>query len=200
MGIKTIKADIIFTGEQILQGIYDIVVDYTFVHKDETQEKGNFMVVGEKAIVKAHVELPVSEIFELKTIKADIIFNGEHFLQGIYDVTVVYTFVHKDGTEEKGTLKLEGKKAVVKAHVVLPVSEITKVLKGLTSLLNEFMTPSQKLIYERIIGKLFEIKTIKADIIFTGEQILQGIYDIVVDYTFVHKDETQEKGNFIVVG
>ena len=182
------------------------------------KDKANPMIGG-----KVHVEMPVSEIwkilekgtsllmtpfqkeiyetifgklFELQTFKADIIYNGEQILQGIYDITVVYTFVHKDGTEEKGTFKLEGKKAIVKAHVELPVSEITKVLKGLTSLLNEFMTPSQKLIYEKIIGKLFEIKTIKADITFTGEQILQGIYDIVVVYTFVHIDQTEEKGTF----
>jgi len=198
--IKTIKTDIIFNGEQILQGIYDIVVDYTFVQKDGAEEKGIFKLEGKKAIVKAHVVLPVSEIFQLKTIKTDMIFNGEKILEGIYDIMVDYTFVHIDQTEEKGTFKLEGKKAIIKANVELPVLEIWKILDLGTSLLNDYMTPSLKQIYKEIFGKLFEIKTIKADIIFKGDQILLGLYDIAVDYTFVHKDETKEKGTFMVEG
>merc|ERR1719186_887063 len=198
--IKTIKADLIFRGEQILQGIYEVAMDYTFVHKDGAEEKGIFKLEGKKAIVKAHVELPVFEIFELKTIQAGIIFNGEQILHGIYDVTVHYLFVHKDGTEEKEKFMLEGKKAIVKVNVELPVSGTWKKLELGTSLLTELMTPVQKQVYEKIFGMLYEIKFIKADIILNGEQILQGMYNIAMDYTFVHKDGTEEIGTFMVQG
>merc|ERR1719186_309450 len=196
--IKTIRADLIFRGEQILKGIYEVTMDYTFVHKDGAEEKGIFKLEGKKAIVKAHFELPVFEIFELKTIKAGIIFNGEQILHGIYDVTVHYSFVHKDGTEEKVKFMLEGKKAIVKVNVELPVSGTWKNLELGTSLLTELMTPVQKQVYEKIFGMLYEIKFIKADIILNGEQILQGMYNIAMDYTFVHKDGTEEMGTFMV--
>merc|ERR1719186_2009231 len=198
--IKTIKADLIFRGEQILQGIYEVAMDYTFVHKDGAEEKGIFKLEGKKAIVKAQVELPVFEIFELKTIKADINFNGEQILHGIYDVTVHYSFVHKEGTEEKTKFMLEGKKATIKVNVELPVSEICKIFELGTNLLTELMTPVQKQVYEKIFGMLYEIKFIKADIILNGEQILQGMYNIAMDYTFVHKDGTEEIGTFMVQG
>merc|ERR1719427_1555081 len=107
-------------------------------------------------------------------------------------------FVHKDGTEEKGTFTLEGKKATVKAHVELPVSEIWTMLELGTSVLKEYMTLSQKHIYEIIFGKLLETKTIKADIIFKGEQLLQGIFEVPTDYTFVHKNGVEETGTFMV--
>merc|ERR1719186_390563 len=196
--IKTIKADLIFRGEQILQGIYEVAMDYTFVHKDGAEEKGIFKLEGKKAIVMAHVELPSFEIFELKTIKADINFNGEQILHGIYDVTVHYSFVHNDGTEEKVRFMLEGKKAIVKVNVELPVSGTWTKLELGTSLLTELMTPVQKRVYEKIFGMLYEIKFIKADIILNGEQILQGMYNIAMDYTFVHKDGTEEMGTFMV--
>merc|ERR1719186_2134793 len=198
--IKTIKADLIFRGEQILQGIYEVAVDYTFVHKDGTEEKGIFKGEGKKAIVKAYVELPVFEIFELKTIKAGIIFNGEQILHGIYDVTMHYSFVHKEGTEENTKFTLEGKKATLKVNVELPVSEICKIFELGTNLLTKFMTPFQKQVYEKIFGMLYEIKFIQADIILNGEQILQGMYNIAMDYTFVHKDGTEEIGTFMVQG
>merc|ERR1719508_526788 len=138
------------------------------------------------------------KIFEIKTIKADIILNGEQILLGIYDIMVDCSFVHKDGIVEKGTFLLEGKKSNVMVHVELPVSETWKILELGTSLLNEYMTPYQKQIYEKIIGKLFEIKTIKADFVVKGEQILQGMYEIATDYTFVHKDGIEENGTFMV--
>ena len=137
---------------------------------------------------KVHVEMPVSEILkkiegetvmlkelmtpfqkqiyeiifgkllEIKTIKADIIIDGEQIYQGIYDITVDYTFVHEAGTEEKGTFVLQGKKWLILANFELPVCEIWKMLELGTSL-KELMTPVQKNIYEKFFGKLFEIKT-----------------------------------------
>merc|ERR1719508_710618 len=89
-------------------------------------------------------------------------------------------------------------KAIVKVNVELPVSGTWKKLELGTSLLNELMTPVQKQVYEKIFGMLYEIKFIKADIILNGEQILQGVYNLAMDYSFVHKDGTEEMGTFMV--
>merc|ERR1711909_5436 len=84
---------------------------------------------------KAHVELPLSpvwklldgeapflkpiiialekntlgRIYDVMTVKADMTFNAEEILKGIFNVAVEYTLVHKDGTEEKATLLIQGK-------------------------------------------------------------------------------------------
>merc|ERR1719508_84547 len=89
-------------------------------------------------------------------------------------------------------------KAIVKVNVELPVSGTWKIFELGTNLLTKFMTPVQKQVYEKIFGMLYEIKLIKADIILNGEQILQGMYNIAMDYTFVHKDGTEEMGTFMV--
>merc|ERR1719427_151958 len=77
-----------------------------------------------------------------------------------------------------------------KVHVEMPVSEIWKILEKGTSLL---MTPFQKEIYETIFEKLFELQTIKADIIYNGENILQGIYDITWSIHLFTKMELKKK-------
>merc|ERR1719357_1346031 len=43
------------------------------------------------------------------TVKADMTFNAEEILKGIFNVAVEYTLVHKDGTVEKATLLIQGK-------------------------------------------------------------------------------------------
>merc|ERR1719186_1563893 len=91
-------------------------------------------------------------------------------------------------------------KSIVKVNVEWPVSGTWKKLELGTSLLTELMTPVQKQVYEKIFGMLYEIKFIKADIILNGEQILQGVYNLAMDYTFVHKDGTEEMGTFMVQG
>merc|ERR1711887_257572 len=84
---------------------------------------------------KAHVELPISpvwkmlevdaqllkpvintlekttlgRIYDVMTVKADMTFNAEEILKGIFNVAVDFTLVHKDGTEEKATLLIQGK-------------------------------------------------------------------------------------------
>merc|ERR1719318_928218 len=84
---------------------------------------------------KAHVELPVSAIwgflegenpmmktlvialertalgnlYDVKTVKADITYSAEKVFEGIYTMNVDYTLIHKDGSEEKATVFLQGK-------------------------------------------------------------------------------------------
>ena len=42
------------------------------------------------------------------------------------------------------------------------------------------------------LGKLYDVKTVKADISFNAEKVLEGIYTMAADYTLVHKDGTEE--------
>merc|ERR1719153_15176 len=68
------------------------------------------------------------------TVKADMTFNAEEILKGIFNVAVDYTLVHKDGTEEKATLLIQGKNVsgklitsmeiIPKNNVVMPEKKI----------------------------------------------------------------------------
>ena len=48
------------------------------------------------------------------------------------------------------------------------------------------------------LGKLYDVKTVKADISFNAEKVLEGIYTMAVDYTIVHKDGTEEKTTMVL--
>eukprot|EP00092_Neocalanus_flemingeri_P016450 GFUD01017800.1.p1 GENE.GFUD01017800.1~~GFUD01017800.1.p1 ORF type:complete len:858 (+),score=176.57 GFUD01017800.1:29-2575(+) len=121
-----------------------------------------------------------------------------------YDYHFNHMGVHLDlALNTKDNLMIGGK-----AYVELPVSSIYEFIETNIHMFKDLLTPYQKQILDTTIveiGKLFKIKTsmfkeflkiktIKADITFTGEKVLEGIYDIAVDYTFVLKDGTEEKG------
>merc|ERR1712002_304021 len=52
----------------------------------------------------------LGRIYDVMTVKADVTFNAEEILKGIFNVAVDYTLVHRDGTEEKATLLIKGRK------------------------------------------------------------------------------------------
>merc|ERR1719153_1232191 len=68
------------------------------------------------------------------TLKADITYNAEEILKGIFNVAVDYTLVHKDGTEEKATVLIQEKnqsgqsvtsvEIIPKNNVVMPEKKI----------------------------------------------------------------------------
>merc|ERR1712002_1426100 len=76
----------------------------------------------------------VGKLYDVMTVKADITFNAEKVLHGIFNVAVDYTIVHRDGTEEKATLLIQGKnqagkhvtsmKIIPKNNVVMPEKKI----------------------------------------------------------------------------
>ena len=48
------------------------------------------------------------------------------------------------------------------------------------------------------LGTLYDIETVKADITYNAEKVLEGIYTMAVDYTIVHKDGTEEKTTMVL--
>merc|ERR1711942_571018 len=63
-----------------------------------------------KPIMIALEKNTLGRIYDVMTVKADVTFNAEEILKGIFNVAVDYTLVHRDGTEEKATLLIKGKK------------------------------------------------------------------------------------------
>merc|ERR1712142_1287275 len=107
---------------------------------------------------KAHIELPVSavwklleveapylkpllialekhtvgKLYDVMTVKADITFNAEKVLHGIFNVAVDYTIVHRDGTEEKATLLIQGKNQagkIVTSMEIIPKTDVDMTKK-----------------------------------------------------------------------
>merc|ERR1712212_1168677 len=62
-----------------------------------------------KPLIIALEKNTLGRIYDVMTVKADMTFNAEEILKGIFNVAVDYTLVHKDGTEEKATLLIQGK-------------------------------------------------------------------------------------------
>merc|ERR1712212_1238628 len=87
-----------------------------------------------RPIIIALEKNTLGRIYDVITVKADMTFNAEEILKGIFNVAVDYTLVHKDGTEEKATLLIQGKnqsgqlvtsmKIIPKNNVVMPEKKI----------------------------------------------------------------------------
>merc|ERR1711970_1405673 len=87
-----------------------------------------------KPIIIALEKNTLGRIYDVMTIKADMTFNAEEIVKGIFNIAVDYTLVHKDGSEEKATLLIQGKnesgklvtsvEIIPKNDVVLPEKKI----------------------------------------------------------------------------
>merc|ERR1711970_1300411 len=87
-----------------------------------------------KPIIIALEKNTLGRIYDVMTIKADMTFNAEEIVKGIFNIAVDYTLVHKDGTEEKATLLIQGKnesgklvtsmEIIPKNNVVMPEKKI----------------------------------------------------------------------------
>merc|ERR1711887_267999 len=62
-----------------------------------------------KPIIIALEKNTLGRIYDVMTVKADMTFNAEEIAKGIFNVAVDYILVHRDGTEEKATLLIQGK-------------------------------------------------------------------------------------------
>merc|ERR1711970_1012679 len=80
-----------------------------------------------KPIIIAMERNTLGRIYDVMTVKADMTFNAEEILKGIFNVAVEYTLVHKDGTEEKATLLIQGKNEsgkLVTSMEIIPKNDV----------------------------------------------------------------------------
>merc|ERR1712002_1096086 len=111
-----------------------------------------------------------------------------------------------------------------KAHVELPISPVWNLLQKDAQLLRPVINilektslpicelldtkvPSIKPVLIRleqlekiILGRIYDVMTVKADMTFNAERVLKGIFNVAVDYTIVHKDGTEEKATVLIQG
>merc|ERR1711970_1239577 len=82
-----------------------------------------------KPLIIAMERNTLGRIYDVMTVKADMTFNAEEILKGIFNVAVDYTLVHKDGTEEKATLLIQGKNEsgkLVTSMEIIPKNNVVK--------------------------------------------------------------------------
>merc|ERR1711970_1221862 len=108
-----------------------------------------------------------------------------------------------------------------KARVELPISSVWKMLEVDAQLLKPiintlekttlpvwklleleapFLKPSIIALEKNILGRIYDVMTVKADMTFNAEEIVKGIFNVAVDYTLVHRDGTEEKATLLIQG
>merc|ERR1712002_1362625 len=108
-----------------------------------------------------------------------------------------------------------------KAHVELPTSAVYNLLhkdapflRPIINVLEKTTLPIWKLLEveapflkpiiitleKDILGRIYDVMTVKADMTFNAEKVLEGIFNVAVDYTIVHKDGTEEKATLLIQG
>merc|ERR1711942_496523 len=76
-----------------------------------------------------------------------------------------------------------------KAHVELPVSTVWKFLEVDQPLLKPIIIALEKSAF----GRIYDVMTVKADLTFNAEKVLEGFFNVAADLTLVRRDGTEEK-------
>jgi len=108
-----------------------------------------------------------------------------------------------------------------KAHVELPTSAVYNLvqkdapfLRPIINVLEKTTLPIWKLLEveapflkpiiitleKNILGRMYDVMTVKADMTFNAERVLEGIFNVAVDYIIVHRDGTEEKATLLIQG
>merc|ERR1719392_600748 len=83
-----------------------------------------------------------------------------------------------------------------KAHVELPVSAVWKLLEVDQLLLKPIIIALEKTAF----GKIYDVMTVKADLTFNAEKVLDGFFNVATDLTLVHRGGTEEKATVLIQG
>merc|ERR1719450_17026 len=83
-----------------------------------------------------------------------------------------------------------------KAHVELPVSAVWELLEVDQLLLKPIIIALEKTAF----GKIYDVMTVKADLTFNAEKVLEGFFNVATDLTLVHRGGTEEKATVLIQG
>ena len=64
-----------------------------------------------------------------------------------------------------------------KAHVELPISAVWKLIESENQLLKPLVIALEK----TTLGRIYDVMTVKADITFNAEKVLDGVFNITVN-------------------
>ena len=85
-----------------------------------------------------------------------------------------------------------------KAHVELPVFKLGELLPASITQADTFVDSNninKQVTEKNIVGQMFDIKTIKSDITFNGENgLIEGLLAMAFDYTIINKDGSERTG------
>lgn len=91
-----------------------------------------------------------------------------------------------------------------KLYIELPVYQLINILVGEPTVLSKLLVPFKEEMYllytPSIIERLRDVTTMKAAITYKAANYKSGEFDITMDYTFVHPDNTEETGTLHLKG
>merc|ERR1712168_1511193 len=86
----------------------------------------------------------------------------------------------------------------------LPVHTVFKLMEGEPTLFKRMFVPFKEELYmfytPSMLERLRDVMKVKVQITYKGEQVKSGIFDTMIDYTFIHPDYSEEVGTIQATG
>jgi len=86
----------------------------------------------------------------------------------------------------------------------LPVHTVFKLMEGEPTLFKKMFVPFKEELYmfytPSMLERLRDVMKVKVQITYKGEQVKSGIFDTMIDYTFIHPDYSEEVGTIQATG